>query len=89
MVMAMDVATTSAGRAFTGSTLADKLSKLNASQQSIESILYFLLFFSPPEILYSAFVLFLKKKLFFEILTLFFSFISGISFSQCKVVWCS
>jgi hypothetical protein len=89
MVMAMDVATTSGGGAFTGSTLADKLSKLNASQQSIESILYFLLFFSPPEILYSAFVLFLKKKLFFEILTLFFSFISGISFSQCKVVWCS
>jgi hypothetical protein len=57
MVMAMDVATTSGGGAFTGSTLADKLSKLNASQQSIESILYFLLFFS-PEILYSAFVLF-------------------------------
>jgi len=47
MVMAMDVATTSGGGAFTGSTLADKLSKLNASQQSIESILYFLLFFSP------------------------------------------
>ncbi len=44
--MAMDVATTSGGGAFTGSTLADKLSKLNASQQSIESILYFLLVFS-------------------------------------------
>jgi hypothetical protein len=46
----MDAATTSG--AFAGSTLADKLHKLNASQQSIESIhssffqgLYYLLLF--------------------------------------------
>jgi len=89
MVMAMDVATTSGGGAFTGSTLADKLSKLNASQQSIESILYFLLFFSPLRFYILLLFCFLVKIFFFEILTLFFSFMSGISFSQCKVVWCS
>jgi len=44
MVMAMDVATTSGGGAFTGSTLADKLSKLNASQQSIETLSHWCIF---------------------------------------------
>ncbi|CAK9197995.1 unnamed protein product [Sphagnum jensenii] len=40
----MDVATTSGGGAFTGSTLADKLSKLNASQQSIETLSHWCIF---------------------------------------------